>query len=103
MTTTVDDGARAPVTRDRRDLTDHAIGAAIRARRRARGLLMRDVSAKTGIGVAVISRIELGDRPCRVPEMAVIAKALRTSATKLLDEASDIRPAQPIDGEADQG
>lgn len=63
-------------------LTDTAIGAAIRIRRGA--LQQGEVAKRAGINLSVLSRIERGERPCRVSEMVSIAKALNTPAGEML-------------------
>ncbi|SKT53223.1 Helix-turn-helix [Mycobacteroides abscessus subsp. massiliense] len=63
-------------------LTDAAIGAAIRIRRG--DLQQGEVAKRAGINLKVLSRIERGERPCRVSEMMSIAKALNTTPDEML-------------------
>ncbi|CPW92673.1 helix-turn-helix domain-containing protein [Mycobacteroides abscessus] len=63
-------------------LTDTAIGTAIRIRRG--GLQQGEVAKRAGINLSVFSRIERGERPCRVSEMVSIAKALNTPEDEML-------------------
>lgn len=63
-------------------LTDVAIGAAIRSRRGE--LQQGEVARRAGLNLSVFSRIERGERPCRVSEMDTIAKALSTTPDAML-------------------
>lgn len=63
-------------------LTDVAIGAAIRTRRG--DLQQGEVAIRAGLNHRVFSRIERGERPCRVSEMDAIAKALNTTPDAML-------------------
>ncbi|AKP58791.1 MULTISPECIES: helix-turn-helix domain-containing protein [Mycobacteroides] len=63
-------------------LTDSAIGAAIRSRRGE--VQQGEVARRAGLNLSVYSRIERGERPCRVSEMVSIAKALNTPEDEML-------------------
>lgn len=65
-------------------LSDTRVGAAIRHRRHHLELHLDAASRSAGIHQAVLSRIERGERPCRVTELQSIAEALDTSATALI-------------------
>lgn len=72
-------------------LTDEAIGAAIRARRQNAGQLLEQTADRSGISLQVLSRIERGERPCRVAEMVSLAEVLHTSPNTLLRSAAAIQ------------
>lgn len=74
-----------------RAVTDHDIGKALRYQRRDAGQLLHETAARSGIGIKVLSRIERGQRPCRVAEMVSITAALNTDSEKLLARAGEIR------------
>lgn len=74
-------------------VTDVAIGAAIRRRRLAARMQLDKLADKAGVNLKVMSRIELGQRPCRVPEMVSIARALRLSPQTLIKEATEVQAA----------
>ncbi|BBX37537.1 hypothetical protein MMAG44476_39185 [Mycolicibacterium mageritense DSM 44476 = CIP 104973] len=74
-------------------VTDVAIGAAIRRRRTGARMQLDKLADKAGVNLKVMSRIELGQRPCRVPEMVSIARALRLSPQTLIKEATEIQAA----------
>lgn len=66
-----------------------ALGAALRERRNQLGLGQELVAARAGIDHRVLSRLERGERACRVPELVAIAAALNTSAWSLLKQVAD--------------
>jgi transcriptional regulator with XRE-family HTH domain len=68
-------------------LTDTTLGAAIRARRTALGLRQETVAARSGVDHNVLSRIERGERPCRMTEFVAIASALNNNPEALLKTA----------------
>lgn len=68
-------------------LSDARVGAAIRLRRNHLKLHLDAASRSAGINQSVLSRIERGERPCRVTELQAIAAALATSAPELLRHA----------------
>lgn len=75
-------GAR-PVTQ----LTDIALGAAIRDRRGRLGLHLEALAARAGIDHRVLSRLERGERPCRFTEFVAIAGALNMCPDALMQMA----------------
>lgn len=75
-------------------VADAAIGAAIRERRNTKNMLMEDLARRSGVGFKVLSRIERGERPCRVPEMVAVARILRIAPQKLLRRAAQIQDAE---------
>ncbi|MEN4465394.1 helix-turn-helix transcriptional regulator [Mycolicibacterium fortuitum] len=79
-------------------LTDARIGAIIRIERQNRGIGQNQLSRDTGIDVRVLSRIELGQRPCRATELSTIAAALPIPVDKLLEQARQRTLAQASDG-----
>lgn len=81
---------RAAPSPQRTTVTNSALGAAIRRSRRRQGLLLHALADTAGINNKVMSRIELGERPCRVAEMVSIAKALQTTPEALLEMADEI-------------
>ena len=76
-------------------LTDAALGAAIRDRRSRLGLHQETLAARAGIHHTVVSRIERGERPCRVAELAALAGALNIGAASLLAAALRQDPQLP--------
>lgn len=82
---------RAAPNPQRTTLTNSTLGAAIRRSRHGQGLLLDALAERAGINIKVMSRIELGERPCRVAEMVSIARALQTTPDALLDMAAEIR------------
>lgn len=67
-------------------LTDTALGAAIRDRRMRRGLRQDALAARAGIDRRVLSRLERGERACRVAELDAIASALGVSLLTLIGD-----------------
>lgn len=74
-----------------RVVTDHDIGRALRDQRRDAGQLLHETAERSGIGIKVLSRIERGQRPCRVAEMVSITAALNTDSESVLARAGEIR------------
>lgn len=87
-------GAAEAQLRDRHIVTDGAIGAAIRHRRTAARLSIDQLAHRAGVNPKVMSRIERGQRACRVPEMVSIASALRISPRTLINEALQSRTTE---------
>jgi transcriptional regulator with XRE-family HTH domain len=54
---------------------DAEIGRILTAARERAGMQVREVAEASGIDKSVITRIELGQRPCRVAELAALADA----------------------------
>lgn len=57
------------------------IAEQIKNARQAKGVTLKDLSAKTGINLSNLSRIEAGIVDARESTLIAIAKALRTSFT----------------------
>lgn len=57
------------------------IAEQIKNARQAKGITLKELSAKTGINLSNLSRIEAGLIDARESTLVVIAKALRTSFT----------------------
>ena len=57
------------------DLTDEAVGAVLRQARAAVGMDLDAGAEAPNVNRAVLSRIEIGDRPCRVPELDALSRA----------------------------
>lgn len=68
-------------------LTDATLGAVIRTRRTALGLRQETVAARSGVDHNVLSRIERGERPCRMTEFIAIAASLNSNPEALLKTA----------------
>lgn len=67
------------------DLPDAEVGAVLRAARQALTDFDQRAAATTaGIDWRVLSRIERGERPCRVTELVALATAYQFSAERLL-------------------
>jgi hypothetical protein len=66
------------------DLPDAAVGEVLLAARYLTGLNLRDASALTGIDWHVLSRIERGERPCRVTELISLAGTYRFAPDRLV-------------------
>lgn len=66
-------------------LADTAVGAVVRAQRLRAGQKLHDLAVVAGIDWRVLSRIERGDRPCRVTELVALAHASGTKPEKLLE------------------
>lgn len=62
---------------------DRAAGSVLAAARESLGLDLRQVEAATSITKSVISRIERGERPCRVTELITLAEAYGASPSQL--------------------
>ncbi|ANO17395.1 DNA-binding protein [Mycobacteroides abscessus subsp. abscessus] len=54
---------------------DAEIGQVLAAARERAGMQVREVAEASGIDKSIITRIELGQRPCRVAELAALADA----------------------------
>ncbi|GAS94919.1 hypothetical protein MMAG44476_21712 [Mycolicibacterium mageritense DSM 44476 = CIP 104973] len=66
-------------------LADTAVGAVVRAERLRVGHKLHDLADAAGIDWRVLSRIERGDRPCRVTELVALAHASGSKPEKLLE------------------
>jgi len=74
-----------PVHRQRTfELPDSAVGEVLWAARHHAGLDLREASECAGIDWRVLSRVERGERPCRVTELVALAGAYRFAPEVLL-------------------
>lgn len=64
---------------------DAAVGAGLRDVRRAVGKTLDEAAELSGISKPVISKIERGERACRVPELGLLADAYGVTAGLLAD------------------
>ncbi|CPW92779.1 helix-turn-helix domain-containing protein [Mycobacteroides abscessus] len=80
-----------PVSPQRKfELQDSAVGDALNAARRKAQLELQDAGPLAGIDWRVLSRIERGERPCRVAEFVALAAAYsRPPETILLAAIGD--------------
>lgn len=79
------------------DPEDRALGAVIRARRKARGLQQQELAALVGMPPLTYGRIELGNRPVKATELRDIARALGVSTDDLLLSVSPVTPEQQVE------
>ncbi|MFA5608196.1 MAG: helix-turn-helix transcriptional regulator [Leucobacter sp.] len=70
-------------------LTDAGLGAVIRAERRRQNLHQDGLAAASGIDPRVFSRIERGERSCRVSELSAISTGLGVTSEELLARAQE--------------
>lgn len=68
-------------------MTNAGLGAAIRDVRHQRKMHQDHLAGVTGIDASVVSRIERGERPCRVAELVLLAAGLNISADELVRRA----------------
>jgi hypothetical protein len=66
------------------DLADTAVGEVVRAARLWAKLDLRVAAETAGIDWRVLSRIERGERPCRVTELVALAEAYSFPAERML-------------------
>ncbi|KXO99052.1 Predicted transcriptional regulator (plasmid) [Tsukamurella tyrosinosolvens] len=66
------------------DLEDETVGRTVREMRELLGLHQSEIAEHSGIEVRIYSRIERGDRPLRVPELAALATAFGVPAGQLM-------------------
>ncbi|SKT53371.1 Uncharacterised protein [Mycobacteroides abscessus subsp. massiliense] len=80
-----------PVSPQRKfELQDAAIGDALNAARRKAQLVLQDAGPLANIDWRVLSRIESGQRPCRVTELVALAQVYeRPPETILLAATGD--------------
>jgi MOSC domain-containing protein YiiM/DNA-binding XRE family transcriptional regulator len=74
---------------DDSSLTTHLarLGAALRARRTARGWTLEDLARRTGLSKAHLSRLEAGDRQASLSVLLTLARAHGVALAALLDPA----------------
>lgn len=63
------------------------VGRYVRELREQRGLLLRDVSAQSGLSIAALSKLELGERSITVDDLIVLGQGLDVAPTSLLSGA----------------
>ncbi len=74
-----------PVHRQRTfELPDSAVGEVLWAARQRAKLDLRDAGETAGIDWRVLSRVERGERPCRVTELVVLAETYGLSPEVLV-------------------
>ncbi len=69
------------------DLSDESVCEALRAARHGAGYELRDLAEAAGIDWRVLSRIERGERPCRVTEMVALSAATYIDPETVLQAA----------------
>ena len=74
-----------PIHRQRTfDLPDSAVGEVLIAARHHAAMQQRQAAEAAGIDWRVLSRVERGERPCRVTELVALAGAYRFPADRLM-------------------
>lgn len=81
-----------------------AIGQRLRALRRERQLTLKDLSARSGVALSTLSKIELGQVAASYEKFVAVARALKVDIARLLDD----RPApagapRAVQGSLDDG
>lgn len=66
------------------------VGEVLRERRRARGMTLRDVSAKARVSLGYISEVERGHKEPSSELLAALATALDIPLSEVLREVSDL-------------
>jgi transcriptional regulator with XRE-family HTH domain len=74
------------------------VGAAVRKRRRALGLTLAAVAARSGLSVPFLSQIENERAHPSMRSLQRVSDALDTSAERLLAASDDARTSAPSDG-----
>ncbi|WP_062894933.1 helix-turn-helix domain-containing protein [Mycobacterium avium] len=67
---------------------DVEIGRVLAAARERAGMQVREAAEASGIDKSVVTRIELGQRPCRVAELAALADAFGIDRAALFHAAT---------------
>ncbi|WP_182878531.1 helix-turn-helix domain-containing protein [Mycobacteroides abscessus] len=70
-----DETDKTPWAPQRVTEADFEIGRILATARERAGMQVREVAQASGIDKSVVTRIELGQRPCRVAELAALADA----------------------------
>lgn len=74
-----------PIHRQRTfEIPDSAVGEVVWAARQRAGLDLRDAGDTAGIDWRVLSRVERGERPCRVTELVSLAETYHLAPEVLL-------------------
>lgn len=63
-----------------------ALGQRLRALRRARQLTLKDLSARSGVALSTLSKIELGQVAASYDKFVAVARALQVDLSRLLDD-----------------
>jgi len=74
------------------------VGEVLRARRIARGLTLRDVSATARVSLGYISEIERGQKEPSSELLAALAGALEVPLSKVLLDVSALMEVEEADG-----
>lgn len=69
------------------DMSDTEVGAALNAARTRAQLNVRDAADSAGIDWRVLSRIERGERPCRVTEFVAVCEAVGAAPLTVMQAA----------------
>lgn len=70
-------------------LLRHEVGNSLRARRRALGRTLREVSAQSSVSLGYLSEIERGEKEASSELLASICHALQMPLSELLVDVSD--------------
>lgn len=70
------------------DLPDSMVGSALRTSRSSSGFELRDAAQLAGLDWRVLSRIERGERPCRVTELVALSHAYGVAPDLMLRAAT---------------
>lgn len=70
-------------------LLRHEVGNSLRARRRALGRTLREVSAQSSVSLGYLSEIERGEKEASSELLASICQALQMPLSQLLVDVSD--------------
>jgi transcriptional regulator with XRE-family HTH domain len=73
-----------------------AVGSAIRALRRERGLSLRELSRKTGLSTGFLSMVERGQSSLALTSLNNVAKALDVELVELFPPGRKVRKAHPL-------
>lgn len=67
------------------DYVNRKIGRRLAEARATAGVSVRDAAIETGIDRSVITRIELGQRPCRAHELLALAEAYGIGGSSVIE------------------
>ncbi len=83
--------AQAPLDRER-------MGARLRTIRKARGLTLKALSARSGVALSTLSKIELGQISMSYEKLAAVARGLAVDIAALFDPRAGAQPraGQPV-------
>lgn len=81
-----------------------AIGQRLRALRRAQQLTLKDLSARSGVALSTLSKIELGQVAASYEKFVAVARALKVDLSRLLDDQPAPAGApRAVQGRLDEG